>query len=250
MLASGFKDKQQGYPLNSIFGLRYIGKIQNEEQRQKYLYRYLTGNTIGLTNDIRVGDNMFEDVNKDGKLDYNDYVYLGSDDPKISFSFNGGIEWNNFDLSVVFQGVAQRTIFRTGNNNGNETWRIPMKATYLNTSNQSVGNTWTPENPNAHYPTYSNNETINAYNYQASSWSVENGTYVRLKNVTLGYTFPQELLAKTKVISSARLYVTGADLWEFSKINDGWDPEASKNVSGTGRYPFVRTVTFGLNVAF
>ena len=125
-----------------------------------------------------------------------------------------------------------------------------MKATYLNTSNQSVGNTWTPENPNAHYPTYSNNETINAYNYQASSWSVENGTYVRLKNVTLGYTFPQELLAKTKVISSARLYVTGADLWEFSKINDGWDPEASKNVSGTGRYPFVRTVTFGLNVAF
>ena len=250
VLASGFKDKQQGYPLNSIFGLRYIGKIQNEEQRQKYLYRYLTGNTIGLTNDIRVGDNMFEDVNKDGKLDYNDYVYLGSDDPKISFSFNGGIEWNNFDLSVVFQGVAQRTIFRTGNNNGNETWRIPMKATYLNTSNQSVGNTWTPENPNAHYPTYSNNETINAYNYQASSWSVENGTYVRLKNVTLGYTFPQELLAKTKVISSARLYVTGADLWEFSKINDGWDPEASKNVSGTGRYPFVRTVTFGLNVAF
>lgn len=250
VLASGFKDKQQGYPLNSIFGLRYIGKIQNEEQRQKYLYRYLTGNTIGLTNDIRVGDNMFEDVNKDGKLDYNDYVYLGSDDPKISFSFNGGIEWNNFDLSVVFQGVAQRTIFRTGSNNGNETWRIPMKATYLNTSNQSVGNTWTPENPNAHYPTYSNNETINAYNYQASSWAVENGTYVRLKNVTLGYTFPQEILAKTKVISSARLYVTGADLWEFSKINDGWDPEASKNVSGTGRYPFVRTVTFGLNVAF
>lgn len=250
VLASGFKDKQQGYPLNSIFGLRYIGKIQNEEQRQKYLYRYLTGNTIGLTNDIRVGDNMFEDVNKDGKLDYNDYVYLGSDDPKISFSFNGGIEWNNFDLSVVFQGVAQRTIFRTGSNNGNETWRIPMKATYLNTSNQSVGNTWTPENPNAHYPTYSNNETINAYNYQASSWAVENGTYVRLKNVTLGYTFPKEILAKTKVISSARLYVTGADLWEFSKINDGWDPEASKNVSGTGRYPFVRTVTFGLNVAF
>ena len=91
---------------------------------------------------------------------------------------------------------------------------------------------------------------INAYNYQASSWAVENGTYVRLKNVTLGYTFPQEILAKTKVISSARLYVTGADLWEFSKINDGWDPEASKNVSGTGRYPFVRTVTFGLNVAF
>lgn len=250
VLSSGFKDKQQNYPLNSMFGLRYIGKIQTEQQRMQYLYRYLAGNTIGLTNDIRLGDNMYEDVNKDGKLDYNDLVYLGTNDPKISFSFNGGLEWNNFDLSVVFQGVAQRTIFRTGSNNGNDIWRIPMKAVYLNTSNQSVGNTWSPENPNAHYPTYSNNGTINDYNYQCSSWSVENGTYIRLKNVTLGYNFPQELLAKTKAISSLRLYVTGADLWEFSKINDGWDPEASKDVSETGRFPFVRTVTFGLNVTF
>ena len=250
VLSSGFKDKQQNYPLNSMFGLRYIGKIQTEQQRMQYLYRYLAGNTIGLTNDIRLGDNMYEDVNKDGKLDYNDLVYLGTNDPKISFSFNGGLEWNNFDLSVVFQGVAQRTIFRTGSNNGNDIWRIPMKAVYLNTSNQSVGNTWSLENPNAHYPTYSNNGTINDYNYQCSSWSVENGTYIRLKNVTLGYNFPQELLAKTKAISSLRLYVTGADLWEFSKINDGWDPEASKDVSETGRFPFVRTVTFGLNVTF
>ena len=250
VLSSGFKDKQQNYPLNSMFGLRYIGKIQTEQQRMQYLYRYLAGNTIGLTNDIRLGDNMYEDVNKDGKLDYNDLVYLGTNDPKISFSFNGGLEWNNFDLSVVFQVVAQRTIFRTGSNNGNDIWRIPMKAVYLNTSNQSVGNTWSLENPNAHYPTYSNNGTINDYNYQCSSWSVENGTYIRLKNVTLGYNFPQELLAKTKAISSLRLYVTGADLWEFSKINDGWDPEASKDVSETGRFPFVRTVTFGLNVTF
>ena len=250
VLSSGFVGKQQGYALNSIFGLRYIGKIQNEEQRQKYLYRYLTGNTIGLTNDIRVGDNMYEDVNKDGKLDYNDYVYLGTDDPKISFSFNGGIEWNNFDLSVIFQGVAQRTIFRTGENDGNANYRIPMRQPYYNTTNQSVGNTWSPENPDARYPTYTNNSTINDYNYQCSSWSVENGAYIRLKNVTLGYTFPETLLAKTKVISAARVYVTGADLWEFSKINDGWDPEASRNVRGTGRYPFVRTVTFGLNLTF
>lgn len=250
VLSSGFKDKQQGYPLNSVFGLRYIGKIQNEEQRLKYLYRYLASNTIGLTSDIRVGDNMFEDVNKDGKLDYNDYVYLGSNDPKISFSFNAGLEWNNFDLSCVFQGVAQRTIFRTGDNDGNLTWRVPMRAYYMNTSNVSVNNTWSPETPNAHYPSYTHNDVINDYNYQASSWAVEDGSYIRLKSVTLGYNFPQTLLAKTKVINAARLYVTGSDLWEYSKITDGWDPEASMGVSGTGRYPFVRTVTFGMNLTF
>lgn len=250
VLSSGFKDKQQGYPLNSVFGLRYIGKIQNEEERLKYLYRYLASNTIGLTSDIRVGDNMFEDVNKDGKLDYNDYVYLGSNDPKISFSFNAGLEWNNFDLSCVFQGVAQRTIFRTGDNNGNLTWRVPMRAYYMNTSNVSVNNTWSPETPNAHYPSYTHNDVINDYNYQASSWAVEDGSYIRLKSVTLGYNFPQTMLAKTKVINAARLYVTGSDLWEYSKITDGWDPEASMGVSGTGRYPFVRTVTFGMNLTF
>ncbi|MBP1613638.1 MAG: vitamin B12/cobalamin outer rane transporter [Bacteroidetes bacterium] len=248
VLSSGFKDKQQGYPLNSIFGLRYTGKIQNEEQRTKYLYRFLSGNTIGLTNDIRLGDNMFEDANDDGKLDYNDYVYLGTDDPKISYSFNLGMEWNNFDLSVVFQGVAKRSIFRTGDNNGNEIWRIPMKAVYLNTSNQSVGNTWNQENMNAFYPSYTNNGTINNYNYQASSWSVEDGSYIRLKNVTLGYNVPMSLLRSIKVLSSCRLYISGADLWESSKINDGWDPEASRQVKETGRFPFVRTVTFGVNV--
>lgn len=252
VLSSGFKDKQQGYPLNSIFGLRYVGKAQNDDQRQKYLYRFLSSNTIGIPSDkeFRLGDNMYEDVNKDGKLDYNDYVYLGTDDPKISYSFNLGAEWNGFDLSLVFQGVGKRTIFRTGDNKGNETWRIPMKAVYQNTSNQSVGNVWSPETPNAHYPTYTNKGTINDYNYQASSWSVEDGSYIRLKNVTLGYNVPSVFLAKTKAISACRLYITGTDLWEKSKINDGWDPEASSKVKEAGRFPFVRTVTFGLNVTF
>ncbi len=250
VLSSGFKGQQQGFPLNSIFGLRYTGKIQNEEQRQKYLYRYLSGNTIGLTNQLRLGDNMFQDVNEDGKLDYNDYVYQGTDDPKISFSLNMGFEWNNFDFSMVFQGVAKRSIFRTGSNNGNEIWRIPMKAVYLNTSNQSVGKIWSQDNQNGFYPTYTSNGTINNYNYQASSWSVEDGSYIRLKNVILGYNIPQTFLKKTKAISACRLYVSGADLWESSKINDGWDPETSRTVNETGRFPFVRTVIFGLNVTF
>lgn len=125
-----------------------------------------------------------------------------------------------------------------------------MRSYYLNTSNVSVNNTWSPETPNAHYPSYTHNTVINDYNYQASSWAVEDGSYIRLKSVTLGYNFPQTMLAKTKVINAARLYVTGSDLWEYSKITDGWDPEASMGVSGTGRYPFVRTVTFGMNLTF
>ncbi|GHU80505.1 SusC/RagA family TonB-linked outer membrane protein [Bacteroidia bacterium] len=245
-LAAGFSGQQQGYALNSVFGYRYTGKIQTEEQRLKYLNRFLIGNTIGLTDAVRLGDNMFEDSNGDGILDYNDLHWLGSDDPKISFSFNLGLNWNNFDFSVVFQGAAKRTIFRAQDN----TWTVPMRGVYLNCTDQSVGNVWSPETPDARYPTYTNNGTINNYNYIASSWTAEDGSYLRLKNVTLGYNVPKSLLGKQKIINSCRAYVTGVDLWEVSHIHDGWDPEASRGVSGVGRYPFVRNVTFGLNLSF
>ena len=244
---SGFIDKQQGYSLNSVFGLKYCGKIQTEEQLRKYKYQYYNGNGIGIPSDIRLGDNMYEDVNGDGVLDEKDYVYLGSDDPKISYSFNLGLEWNNFDFSAVFQGVAKRTIFR---DSSNDNYRIPMKAAHLNSTTQSVGDVWSPENRGGRYPTYTNINSINDYNYQCSSWSVENGNYLRLKSVTLGYNFPTSLLNKIRVISRMRVYVSGNDLWEVSKINDGWDPEASRKVSGNGRFPFNRTCTVGLDLTF
>lgn len=246
VLAAGFRGQQQGYALNSVFGYKYTGKIQTEEQRQEYLAKYLTGNSIGLTDAIRLGDNMFEDSNKDGILDYNDLHWLGSDDPKISYSFHLGVNWNNFDLSVIFQGAAKRTIFRSQDNS----WTVPMRSSYLNATNQSVGNVWSPETPDARYPTYTNNGTINNYNYLPSSWTVENGAYLRLKNVTFGYNVPKTILNGTKAIESCRIYVTGVDLWEVTHINDGWDPEASRGVSGVGRYPFVRTATFGMNLTF
>jgi len=236
----------QGFPLNSIVGLEYGGRIQTEEQRRAYLDQYLIGNTIGLTEAIRVGDNIYKDANGDGLLTYDDLVYLGTDDPKISYSFNAGASYKGFDLSVIFQGASERMIFRDDVN-----WRIPFRSVYLNTTNQSVGNHWTPENTGAWFPKYSTNGDINTYNYQASSWSVENGAYLRLKNIVLGYRIPSTVLEKTRLFSSFRVYVAGQDLWETTKINDGWDPEATRQVSnGIQRYPFSRSVTFGINATF
>ena len=206
-----------------------------------------------MPGNLRLGDNMYEDVNKDGKLTEADYVYLGTDDPKVSFSFNAGLSWKGFDVSVIFQGAGKRTVWRGGENNQkgkNDNWRIPMMSWYNNSTNQSVGNVWSAETPNAHYPTYTHQTQINLYNYICSSWSVEDGAYLRLKNVTLGYTFPANVLSKTKFISYARIYVSGADLWENSKIKDGWDPEASRRVETFGRYPFTRILTVGLNLTF
>ena len=100
------------------------------------------------------------------------------------------------------------------------------------------------------YRTYSNSNDINNYNYIPSTWSADNGAYLRLKEIVLGYTLPKAWMNKSGFISNLRIYVSGADLWEKSYITDGWDPEATRKVENKQRYPFNRTVTFGVNATF
>ena len=200
-----------------------------------------------MPSNLRVGDHMYEDVNKDGKLTQDDLVFLGTDDPKVTFAFDLGLEWRGFDVSAIFQGAAQRTVCRDA-----DSWKVPFKAVWMNTSNHTIGKVWSLENPNGRYPAYSTKSEINNWNYMPSSWFIEDGTYLRLKNLTVGYTIPRAILTKiTKgVLENFRVYVTGTDIWENSKINDGWDPEATRAVSARQRYPFTRSYTLGLSATF
>ncbi len=244
--SSGYTSNMVGYGISSLFGLRYAGKIQNEEQLAAYTALYYPNNGIGMPSNLRVGDNMYCDENGDGKLDENDYIFLGSSEPEISYSFNFGAAWKGIDVNVVFQGAANRFIYR-----GNDTnWTVPYRGLYMNNLKSSIGNTWTTENTDAYYAPYTNDANINKYNYQASSLTAQDGRYLRLKNITVGYTFPKNLLNKLGFIESLRIYYTGSDLWETTKISDGWDPESKIAKSGTSLYPFTRNHTFGLNVTF
>ena len=240
-----FVSNREGYPLNSLFGLQYGGKITNESDRQAYLAKYYDGNGIGMPSELRLGDNMYVDQNGDGKLDMNDYVYLGTDTPEIQYSFNAGVQFKGFDLSVIFQGAANRIMW-----NGINNWTVPMRALYTNTSSYTIGNVWSASNPNGYYPPYTSNGNINNYNYQTSTWSVSDGFYLRLKNVSLGYNLPETAIQRIGFISGLRLYFTGTDLWEYTKVLDGWDPEAKSAPSSTSRYPFMRGYSFGVNVTF
>lgn len=245
VLKSGYTSTQQGYSLNSIFGLRYGGKIQNEEQLKAYLNKYYANNGIGMPSNLRVGDNMYCDENGDGVLDYRDYIYLGSDSPEISYSFNAGASWKGLDFNIVFQGSANRFVYR-----GIDSWTVPFRSLYTNTTTSSFGNTWSVDNPNAYYAPYTTDANITNYNYQANSLTAQDGRYIRLKNLTIGYNLPAQVLKKIGFINAARIYFTGEDLWESTKITDGWDPEAKRNASGTQRYPFTRNFTFGMNLTF
>jgi len=246
VLKSGYTSTQEGYPLNAIFGLRYGGKIQNEEMLEAYLAKYYENNGIGMPSNLRVGDNMFCDENGDGVLDYKDYIYLGSDTPEISYSFNFGGNWKGIDVNIVFQGSANRFIYRGSSTN----WVVPFRGLYMNSTTSSIGNTWSESNPNAYYAPYTTDTNIINYNYQASSLTAQDGRYIRLKDITIGYNLPQSLLSKIGVLQAARIYFTGSDLWESTKIKDGWDPETKRDASGVSRYPFTRNFTFGLNLTF
>ena len=245
VIKSGYTSTQQGYPLYSIFGMRYGGKIQNEEQLKAYIQKYYPNNGIGMPKNLRVGDNMYCDENGDGVLDYRDYIYLGSDSPEISYSFNFGGEWKGIDISVVFQGAGNRFVYR-----GIDNWTVPFRSLYTNTTTSSIGNTWSVDNPDAYYCPYTTDSNIISYDYQASSLTAQDARYIRLKNVTVGYNIPKTILTKIGFLQSARVYFTGEDLWESTKIHDGWDPEAKRNASGVQRYPFTRNFTFGLNLTF
>ena len=244
--ASGYASNKVGYGISSLFGLRYAGKIQDEQQLAAYKALYFNNNGIGMPSNLRVGDNMYYDENGDGKLDEKDLIYLGSSNPEISYSFNAGASWKGIDLNVVFQGAANRFIYR-----GNDTnWTVPYRGLYVNNLNSSIGKVWNENNRNAYYAPYTNDKNINEYNYQASTLTAQNGSYLRLKNITIGYTFPKNLLQKMRVVENLRVYFTGTDLWETTKISDGWDPESKIGKSGTTLYPFTRNYTFGLNVTF
>jgi TonB-linked SusC/RagA family outer membrane protein len=250
-ISAGVKSNREGYPLNSVFGFQYAGKIQDQATLDAYVERYGDNYTgSGTLSLVRLGDNMFADINNDGKLDENDIVYLGTEDPKIQFSFNAGFDWKGFDVGVVFQGAAKRTIWRRESSSSADPWRIPTSAAYKNSSNHFIGKVWSVENPNGYYPSLTNQSSINNYNYQCSSWSVQDGSYIRLKNISVGYSLPKSLLAKTHCLSLVRFSVTASDVWEWCKTTDGYDPEANGVVSGTTKYPFTRNVTFGLNVSF
>lgn len=260
----GYNNAVEGYPIGSYFGLVYAGRIQSQKELDDYR-KFITGNNVGMpsgattaqaNNRLALGDNMFKDLNGDGKITFpEDAVLLGRDDPRFSYSFNGGVDWNGVDFSFIFQGVGKRTIIRDGN------WRMPAAVIFQAQNEAFVNQWWTPTRTDASLPRISTTGTINNYNYFPSDWVAENGAYIRLKNVVLGYTLPQNLTKRAR-IERLRVYFSGSDLWESSKIKDGWDPESTRTVSNGGdaennnvstfsqRYPFYRYYTVGLNLSF
>jgi TonB-linked SusC/RagA family outer membrane protein len=228
---------QQGYPLYSFYGYRTAGLFQSQDEINNY-----KGPSGALIQpNAKPGDIKFVDVNGDGKLNTADNVYLGTPFPKFNYGFTANFNYGAFDLSIFLQGVAGNKIFNA------------VKYTGLNASIQNYNlladakNAWTPTHTNTNIPRLSASDDNGNFG-NVSDFYVENGSYMRIKNVTLGYNLPKALLNKIGV-RNVRIYANAQNLVTFTKYT-GLDPEVGINQNGVdlGLYPQSRIVLIGVNV--
>jgi len=197
-------------------------------------------------NNTQPGMPKYKDVNGDGIIDTNDRTIIGRGLPIHTGGFTNNFTYKGFDLSVFFQWSygndilnANRLFFESSNN----------KARELN-QYASYANRWTPENPYSDIPA----ATTSSSNRVISSRVVEDGSFLRLKTVTLGYTFPKTLIAKAK-LSNARIYIAAQNLWTWTSYS-GYDPEVSVRNSALtpgldfSSYPRAYSLSLGVNLGF
>lgn len=224
-----------GTSIGQPFGLKAIGFYSVNDIAQRAIDPKQVPGV--LTEIIKAGDIKYQDIGgpegkPDGIIDGNDRMPIGNPGlPNMSFGLNTGIKYKRFDLNLVFQAVTNNTVYLGGNT---------FQAFQSNGQIGSIAlNRWTPETAStADYPRLSSRDNLN--NYQFSSFWQRDGSFIKLRSVEIGYTLPTILTTKVK-INSARVFVTGTNIFSLDKIEYG-DPE-----SLTG-YPVTRTITLGLKI--
>ena len=219
---------REGESVGVFYGYVYEGVLQEGEDQ--------------LVNADGVGGEKFKDVTPDGILDDNDRVIVGNPHPDFIWSWNNSFTYGGFDLNLIIQGsqggdMINYTRMELGTLNGR------------NNATLEALDRWTPTNTDTDIP------MANVSNSAVFSdrW-VEDGSYIRLKNVSLGYNFSESLLSKTK-IRSARIYVSAQNILTLTKYK-GVDPEISYGSNSTSLgldyagYPSVKSITVGVNVGF
>lgn len=254
MVGQALTYTKAGLPFGQFYGYKVEGIYASEDEINKHPQQ--PGKRAN------VGDLIFKDVNGDGIINDLDRTIIGNPYPKLSFGINTNFAWKGFDLALLFNGVTGVDVFNGVApysesiwSDGNTTRKV-FKASYLGTNKLTKqprigvlspdGLSYAPD-PNGNY-------TI------ANSYFVEDGSYVKLKNVQLGYNFSTRLLQRAH-IKNARVYVMGNNLFTLTKYS-GVDPElgsqdlstnggtTSRGIDGPYKYPSVKIYSFGLNLTF
>lgn len=237
---------QKGYPMGTFFAYETIGVFQTEEQVEVYNRTAReNGHDYYQESGTGPGDLIFRDVNGDGHIDSKDITDVGNPWPDFTYglTFNCNYKW--LDFSIFFQGVQGNEIYND--------FRIKTHTFTLDyNSTEYALNRWTgPGSTNENFRLSS--EDPNKNERRASSWFVEDGSYLRMKNIQLGVTLPKQWTTKA-LISNCRFYVSGQNLLTFTKY-EGFDPEFSTGSNtaygiDTGYYPQSKSIICGVQIDF
>ncbi|MDO6738631.1 TonB-dependent receptor [Wenyingzhuangia sp. 2_MG-2023] len=238
--AQGFNNigrTEAGHSLASFYGYQMLGLFQNQNEIDNY---------ASLPN-TKPGDVKYQDLNDDGVINADDMTFIGSPFPKFTYGINIDMNYKQFDFTAFFQGSQGNKIFNASN--------YYLEGDLGTNFKSSMMDRWTGEGTSNSVPrvTFDNN----GVNTQQSSRYVKDGSYLRLKNIQIGYSLPDSLLDKI-LMNKVRIYVAAQNLLTFTKY-DGLDPEVGVDQTfnnpldmgvDRGRYPSTRTISLGLDINF
>jgi TonB-linked SusC/RagA family outer membrane protein len=221
-----------GQPYYSYWLIKNAGIFQSDAEAEAY-----TANGTRIQPNAKAGDLKFVDKNGDGKIDDSDRSYMGNAFPKITYGITGNVTWKGFDASLFFQGVGGVKLFNA------------FKQSTLNGAEQGYNrwdkilDAWSETNKASDIPKIRANDPNRNFATN-SDWFLENGNYLRLKNLIIGYTF-KNLPGK----AGLRVYLSGDNLLTFTKYS-GMDPEVGGIGLDGGQYPVARVYSAGLSLKF
>lgn len=241
-------DYYKGERLGEIWGLVNDGFFQNESE-----LKAVDQSAVGSDDQqykFYVGDLKFKDLNGDHKIDYGnntvskpgDRKIIGNNMPRLPYSFELNGDWKGFDLRMFFQGIGKRDWYP--NNSNIYFWGVYAQP-WTNVTTQNM-NHWTPDNPNAYFPRLKSYIAEDATELGAPQTKyLQNAAYLRMKNITLGYSLPASLMRKWKT-GRVRFYFSAENVFTIKHLKANMDPEGlDGNI-----YPFQKTYSMGANINF
>ncbi len=232
-----------GSSIGQIYGFETVGVFQTDEEAAAAPAQY---GALKAGN-LQYRDQLTVDTNNDGiadatdgKINADDWVPIGNPFPRMTYGADVNASWKGFDASVAFQGVGKRDVFLTGD----------MVLPLYNAGKIQEWHTrecWTPERPDARFPKLAPTSVGGNDNQVSSTW-VFDGSYLRIRNITFGYTFPKQWLEKAYV-KNLRVYLSGQNLFTFDNLPEGIDPLVPNGSAGA-TYPVTKNYSFGLELSF
>ena len=224
-----------GYPVNVFYGYITDGIFQNQDEVDRHAVQMPGSNSATST---APGDIRFKDLNNDGVINDKDRTVIGNPNPKFTFSLNNTFNYKNFDLTIFLQGSYGNDIF-----NANRMYTEAMSI--IQNQSTAVLGRWTGEGTSNNIPRAIYGDPNQ--NSRVSDRYIEDGSYLKIKNINLSYTLPKTVFGQN--FNSVKIFVSAQNLVTWTKYS-GFDPEVPVNGIDNGTYPITRTVSLGLNIGF